>query len=33
MIGSDQATHPEGLDDVRAYGVRCRVLPFDPPRC
>jgi hypothetical protein len=34
-IGSDQAHHPEGLDDVRAYGVRRRVLPFDPlcPGC
>jgi hypothetical protein len=31
MIGSDQAPRSEGLDDVRAYGVRCRVLPFDPP--
>jgi hypothetical protein len=32
MIGSNQTARPEGLDDVRAYGVRWRVLPFDRPR-
>jgi hypothetical protein len=25
-IGSDQATEPEGLDVVRAYGVYCCAL-------
>ena len=28
-IGSDQATRPEGLDVVRAYGVCCCALPSD----
>lgn len=31
MIGSDQAARPEGLDDVRAYGVLCCAPPFNPP--